>query len=201
MYTLYYLNRNFQLRTIETPTMDVPIRIPEELVFCNLRQGISFIREPHRCIDFTHTERLIMVSEFTDTELLKDADFRKENTYLSPLCQIEVYNFVLADADVKYFYDEGNVLIFPLNVGIPNMLTNVWLSYDGINWQRAGIEHDTNGFEWTGTENRLYYSAINGILFPSVDLVNAPFIDLPKYAFFENAETLGRSKVHTITIV
>ncbi|WP_291287330.1 hypothetical protein [Flavobacterium sp.] len=89
MYTLYYLNRNYQLGTIKTDTLDTPILIPEDLVFCNLRKGINFIKEPHKCIDFTDTERLIITSEFTDTQLLKDYDFRKQNTYLTPLCPIE----------------------------------------------------------------------------------------------------------------
>jgi len=89
MYTLYYLNRNYQTGTIKVRNLDAPVRIPEDLVFSNLRKGIEFIKEPHECIDFTDTERLIMASEFTDTQLLKESDFRKQNSYLSPLCAIE----------------------------------------------------------------------------------------------------------------
>ena len=199
MYTLYYLNRNLQLGTIETYSLDSPILIPEDLVFCNLRKGINFIKEPHRCIDFTHAERLIMASEFTDMELVKDFDFRKQNTYLNPLCQIDSYDIVLTDSEVRYFNDEGNVLIFPQHADLPNMLTNIFLSLDGINFQRAGIEHDDNGFYWN-TVQRLYYSNINGKLFPAINLVGAPFAELPQYVYFQNVVDGKRTKVHTITI-
>ena len=89
MYTLYYLNRNLQLGTIKVTDFLTPVRIPEDLVFCNLRFGIYFIKEPHKCIDFTDTERLIMNSEFSDMDLLKEYDFRRENTYLDILCEVE----------------------------------------------------------------------------------------------------------------
>lgn len=88
MYTLYYLNRNLQLDTLEVSNLDRNILIPEDLIFCNLRKGINFIKEPHECIDFTPLERLIISSEFNDTSLIKDGDYRKQNSYLSPLCLI-----------------------------------------------------------------------------------------------------------------
>lgn len=88
MYTLYYLNRNLQLDTLEVSNLDRNILIPEDLIFCNLRKGITFIKEPHECIDFTPLERLIISSEFNDTSLIKDGDYRKQNSYLSPLCLI-----------------------------------------------------------------------------------------------------------------
>lgn len=89
MYTLYYLNRNLQTGSINVRNLDEPLRIPEDLIFSNLRQGIVFIKEPHECIAFTDTERLIIASEFTDTSLLKESDFRKQNSYLTALCPIE----------------------------------------------------------------------------------------------------------------
>lgn len=95
MYTLYYLNRNLQLGTIKTQTLDAPILIPEDLIFCDLRKGINFIKEPHECIGFTDIERLIMQSEFNDMDLIKDADFRYQNTYLNPLCQIDPVPYIV----------------------------------------------------------------------------------------------------------
>lgn len=89
MYTLYYLNRNLQIGTIKAETLDAPILIPEDLVFSDLRKGINFIKEPHECIAFTDIERLIMQSQFNDVELVKQADFRRANTYLTPLCSID----------------------------------------------------------------------------------------------------------------
>ncbi|MDN3673440.1 hypothetical protein QWY99_10285 [Flavobacterium branchiarum] len=90
MYTLYYLSKNLQLDSIKVSSLDVPILCPEDLIFCNLREGINFIKEPHKCIDFTDLERLIIASEFTDTSLIKQGDYRKANSYLKPLCQIDV---------------------------------------------------------------------------------------------------------------
>lgn len=89
MYTLYYLNRNLQLGAIKTDSLDVPVLIPEDLVFCNLRKDINFIKEPHKCIDFTDFERLLMMSEFNDVALIKDGDYRKQNSYLVRLCPID----------------------------------------------------------------------------------------------------------------
>lgn len=89
MYILYYLNDNYQFGTIEVRNLDTPVLIPENLIFINLRNGINFIKEPHECIDFTHLERLIISTEFFDMETIKQSDFRKANTYLTPLCAIE----------------------------------------------------------------------------------------------------------------
>ncbi|OXA95981.1 hypothetical protein B0A75_18115 [Flavobacterium oncorhynchi] len=90
MYTLYYLNRNLQLGTIKADSLDVPILVPEDLIFCDLRKDINFIKEPHKCIDFTDIERLIIQSQFNDVSLIKEGDYRKQNTYLNPLCQIDI---------------------------------------------------------------------------------------------------------------
>lgn len=88
-YTLYYLNRNYTINTIKCDTLDTSILIPEDLIFINIRQGVFFKREPHPCIDLTDLERLIMSTEFFDMQIIKDGDFRKANTYLSPLCDID----------------------------------------------------------------------------------------------------------------
>lgn len=88
MYILYYLNDNYQFGTIEARNLDTPVLVPENLIFVNLRNGINFIKEPHKCIDFTHLERLIMSTEFFDMETIKQSDFRKANTFLTPLCPI-----------------------------------------------------------------------------------------------------------------
>lgn len=92
MYTLYYLNRNLQIGTLKVSTLDAPILIPEDLVFCNFRKDAVFIKYPHMCIDFNDTERLLIASEFSDIELLKDFDFRRANTYLNAACAIDEYN-------------------------------------------------------------------------------------------------------------
>ncbi|OCB78817.1 hypothetical protein [Flavobacterium crassostreae] len=97
MYILYYLNENLQLGTIERPTLDIPIVVPERLIFCALRKGINFIKEPHECLQLTHIERLIFNSEFTDISMLKTAYFRRENTLLTATCQIEPFpNLILS---------------------------------------------------------------------------------------------------------
>ncbi|UUF13248.1 MULTISPECIES: hypothetical protein [Flavobacterium] len=197
MYTLYYLNRNYQIRTIKTAILDTPIRIPEDLVFCNLRKGINFIKEPHRCIDFTDTERLIMASEFTDMSTLKDHDFRKQNTYLTPLCPIDVPDIIIYDEDVFYYNDEGNVLVFPQHEDLPNTLTNVYLSYDGVNYEKIGSEVDGDGFYWNDVQ-RLYYATIQTLVFTNKNLVSSD--DIPTYVFFENALNGKRTKVFQLEI-
>ncbi|SHL40411.1 hypothetical protein [Flavobacterium chilense] len=96
MYVLYYLNRNLQLQTLEVDSLDIPLLIPEDLIFCNLRKGINFIKEPNACIDFTHLERLIISSEFTDMAMLKDNDFRTQNSYLTALCVVDIIPVLLS---------------------------------------------------------------------------------------------------------
>lgn len=124
MYTLYYLNRNLQLGTIKAETLDAPILIPEDLIFCDLRKGINFIKEPHECIDFTDMERLIMQSEFNDMNLIKDADYRYQNTYLSPLCPIDGTPLILA-----------SVTSVSLDWNYPTPV-DVQESTDGVNFSR-----------------------------------------------------------------
>jgi hypothetical protein len=132
MYTLYYLNRNLQLQSMKVDDLDNPIRIPEDLVFCNLRKGINFIKEPHQCIDFTDTERLIMNSEFTDVKLLKEHDFRRENTYLTPLCQVDIPPMVL----ILYFI--GNDLYFNVsNYPMEGLVITLQMSSDGVNYNTS----------------------------------------------------------------
>lgn len=77
-----------QIHSMKLDSLDAPILIPEDLIFCNLRIGTKFIKEPHECIDFTDVERLIMSTEFYHSELLKESDFRRQNTQLIPLCPI-----------------------------------------------------------------------------------------------------------------
>jgi len=197
MYVLYYLNRNLQLGTIKTNSLDVPVRIPEDLVFCNLRKGINFIKEPHKCIDFTDTERLIMSSEFSDMSLLKEYDFRRENTYLTALCTIDppLDDIVFPDeSQVQYFFDEGSVLKFPQHADLPDELTNVYVSLDNITFLRIGIELDSNGFHW-GDHQRFYFSDLNA----THPEYNAEAQNNPFYCYFENVVTSHRTKVFTVT--
>lgn len=93
MYTLYYFNRNQQLGNLKVKNFDSPVLIPEDLVFTNLRKGINFIKEPHECIAFTDLERLFITSEFFDASLVKDAEFRRQNTYLETFCAVETKSF------------------------------------------------------------------------------------------------------------
>ena len=104
MYTLYYLNKNLQIETMKVDSLDVPILVPEDLIFCDLRKGINFIKEPHACIAFTDIERLIIQSEFNDVSLIKEGDYRKQNSYLTPLCPIDGVPLVLDDVDFKKIY-------------------------------------------------------------------------------------------------
>lgn len=136
MYTLYYLNRSHQLRTIKALNLDEPVLIPEDLVFCNLRKGINFIKEPHKCIDFTDTERLIMNSEFTDINLLKDFDYRKQNTYLTALCEIDgplVFDFA------PDYWDNESLPTFRYNSyddGEYEIEHEIYFSLDGVTFDR-----------------------------------------------------------------
>lgn len=128
MYILYYLNQNYQIQTIETDTLDAPILIPENLIFTNLRKGINFIKEPHKCIDFTHLERLIMSSEFTDMETIKEGDFRRANTFLTPLCPIDQISFDFAPT----YWDNESLPTFQYN-DYENEI-DVYFSLDGVNF-------------------------------------------------------------------
>ncbi|MBZ4040983.1 hypothetical protein [Flavobacterium hibisci] len=89
MTTLYYLNKNKQMGVMKVVNINEPVLIPEDLIFCNVRFGVKFEKEPSDCIEFTDIERLIINSEFTDMDLLKESDFRKQNTYLDIRCQVD----------------------------------------------------------------------------------------------------------------
>lgn len=137
MYTLYYLNRNLQLGTIKVPHLNERVLIPEDLVFCNLRKGINFIKEPDACIAFTDTERLIMNSEFTDMELLKQFDYRRQNTYLDIMCQVDMdFPYVDPDALPYIVAFSGGKLHF--NMPMPaGGIYELETSYDnGVTWDR-----------------------------------------------------------------
>lgn len=85
-YILYYLNDNYTIQTLEVDNLDTPIFLPENLIFTNIRKGVHFIRQPHECIKLTHLERLIISTEFFDMSTIKQADFRRQNTYLEVSC-------------------------------------------------------------------------------------------------------------------
>lgn len=138
MYTLYYLNRNLQLGVIKVDFLDMPISIPEDLVFCNMRKGINFVKEPHKCIDFTDFERLLMSSDFNDTSLIKDGDYRKQNTLLNPLCSIEGNYF--GEYIVTYVEGTRNEQ-GKLHFNMPMPATGIYeleeTNDDGENWYRV----------------------------------------------------------------
>lgn len=198
MYTLYYLNKNLQMGTIKVPDLDTPVKCPEDLVFCALRKGIYFQKEPHECIGFTDIERLIIYSEFTDMELLKDFDFRKQNTYLESLCLVDGFDVDFDDSAVKYIFDEGNVLEFPQDANLPQGNTNIYLSLDGKNFTQVPNYLKPDGYAWNDV-NRVYFSTINEIIFPWINLTSAPIADLPVYMYFQNALTGQRTRVYNLT--
>nr|WP_294781349.1 hypothetical protein [uncultured Flavobacterium sp.] len=129
MYTLYYLNRNLQIHTIKVESLDVPLLIPEDLVFCDLRKDINFIKEPHKCIDFTDIERLFMQSEFNDINLIKEADYRRQNTYLTALCTIDI-EYLELDFKPKIHLYEGSPNLSIVNTDTTDL--EAYFSVDGI---------------------------------------------------------------------
>ncbi|WP_286968239.1 hypothetical protein [Flavobacterium sp. UBA4854] len=131
MYTLYYLNRNLQIGTIKADTLDAPILIPEDLVFSDLRKGINFIKEPHECIDFSDIERLFMQSEFNDINLVKEADYRLQNTYLTPLCPIDP-TYLNVDFKPKIHLYEGSPNLSIVDTDTTNL--QALFSVDGITY-------------------------------------------------------------------
>jgi hypothetical protein len=171
MYTLYYLNRNLQIGVINVDSLDVPVRIPEDLVFCNLRKGINFIKEPHECIDFTDVERLIMNSEFTDSTLLKEYDFRRQNTFLNPLCQIDL------PTDIEILYFIGNDLYFNIHkYQVDGVTINLLMSSDGVNYDTTltvafqateGVDFVANDVDNEGTYSivDVYQEGVNWVKF------------------------------------
>jgi len=133
MYTLYYLNRNMQLGVIKKVSLDAPVLIPEDLIFCDLRKGIHFIKEPHECIDFTDIERLIMQSEFNDITLIKDGDYRKANTYLTPLCPIDPIPLVFA-FEPSYWMNEGCLTLKINDYDLSDI--KIYFSIDGVDFSQ-----------------------------------------------------------------
>ena len=86
MITLYYVNKNQALGTIEIESFEACQPLPEGLIFVAFRDGLNFIKEPPQIYTFTDLERLIMGSEFFDMRYLKDSDFRKENSSSITFC-------------------------------------------------------------------------------------------------------------------
>jgi hypothetical protein len=108
MYTLYYISESLQISTLEVEDLNTPVLIPENLTFIALRKGINFINEPHECINFTQLERLAIAGKLDDINIFKDYPFRKKNTLLLPLCQIDQYfamNFRLGKGENFLFFD------------------------------------------------------------------------------------------------
>lgn len=181
MFTLYYLNKNLHLGTIKVATLDAPVLIPEDLVFCNFRSGVKFIKEPHECIDFTDTERLLIASEFSDMSTLKDYDFRRANTYLNASCSLEQAQKDPRECDcgcgcdddddntcsaVLSFeggvtYLEGSSNIVPIPIGDYEGFA-VEYRYGGGSWESTDVvpsnavyNFDVSGFDYGDIEFRL----------------------------------------------
>lgn len=116
MYTLYYLTKNWALNCMKVDSLDVCIPIPEDLIFVACRNGINFIKEPAEKLSFTDVERLIMSTEFYDTNFIKDEDFRKANSQMCPIQQPppSSFNIETHDFDVQKLPIIGGVA-FALN--------------------------------------------------------------------------------------
>jgi hypothetical protein len=187
MYTLYYLNRNLQLGTLKSPTMDQDILIPEELIFCDLRKDTHFIKEPHECIAFTDIERLIIQSEFTDMELIKIAEFRKQNTYLSPLCQIDPFPDFVQQGTMNYYTSEGEIrLIFKFSYQMLGRY-KIYFSNDGITYQIHDPYYPAQNPKETGESEAI----VQPFVFP------IPPSQAWSYIYFLDLTTGIRSKVYT----
>lgn len=147
MYILYYISESLQVSTIEVDSLDKPLLIPENLHFIALRKGINFIDEPHKCIDFTHIERLAMSKRLDDLNIFKEHPFRLKNSYLNPLCPIDGQNLPLKmmpleiiseihnQADPKPFYYPAfkitdNVNHVLLDGGFVDQLRNTSKNYE-----------------------------------------------------------------------
>lgn len=102
MITLYYLNKNHDIQTIELPSFDTCIPLKESGIFIAYRDGTNFIKNPPETFPFTNLERLIIGTEFFDTNYLKDSDFRNQNTQFCPKLAPVPPSPVLVPFDITY---------------------------------------------------------------------------------------------------
>lgn len=207
IYTLYYLNENLQIGTLKVETLDAPILIPENLVFCDLRKGIHFIKEPHECIDFTDIERLFMQSQFNDVGLIKDGDYRRQNTYLTPLCPIDAPPLLGFAFEPSYWRNEGCLTLEINQYDLSD--TKVYFSVDGVDFSQyvldcpywlspAGYE-ELNGAGMFGDSSGKTDIAI--YLDPSflTDTNNSLSVPELKYFYFKTVSTGAQSPTYNLS--
>lgn len=128
MVTLYYLNKNNDIDTIELPTFEACIPLRETGLFIAFRDGLEFIKHPPEIFPFTNLERLIIGTEFFDANFIKDSDYRKENTSFCP--KLPPLTFLPIITNVDYyglFISAGETV-------------RVLQSFDGIAWNIIGDE-------------------------------------------------------------
>jgi hypothetical protein len=109
MVTLYYLNKNNDIETMELPVFDACVPLKESGIFIAYRDGINFVKNPPDTFPFTDLERLIIGTEFFDTNYIKESDYRKQNSSFCPVVPVQVSLLQVFD-DVFINQSEGNVL-------------------------------------------------------------------------------------------
>lgn len=125
---LYYVTRNGHLGTLELPTFESCVPIPEDLIFVAYRDGINFVKEPPTKFPFSDVERLIMGSEFFDMRYLKDSDYRNQNTQLCPIfgdsnIYVDFITFPTDISEARIYIN--NILLSTLNKDNFRLNTNV----------------------------------------------------------------------------
>nr|WP_294931278.1 hypothetical protein [uncultured Flavobacterium sp.] len=133
MYVLYYINENYALHTIEVENLNAPILLNEACIFTNIRKGIEFIKEPHQCLKLTDLERLIISTEFFDTSVIKQSDFRKAFTYLENVCQVDEIYPIDYSFEPMIWFNEGLPVLRYNNYQSPH---DIYFSVPDGNWER-----------------------------------------------------------------
>lgn len=112
MYHLYYVTENLQIETLQIETLDDHIKIPQNLSFIAVRNGINFINEPSECLDFTPLERLSIAGKLDDISIFQNHTFRKANSFLKNLCKVDPYIKILGYFVPPSFFN-GTETIYP----------------------------------------------------------------------------------------
>ncbi|MEO8534815.1 MAG: hypothetical protein ABI441_13745 [Flavobacterium sp.] len=207
-YTIYFLNDNYQITTKEVPTLNDNILLTENCIVTNIRFGIHFIKEPHKCLQLTDLERLIISTEFWDTEIVKEGDFRRANTHLTANCIIDLpvfdpSNFIFSP---NYWRDEGALILDFNHCDSDNLL--IYFSPDGVHYN-----HVFDPAYWKTPEG-LAILGLSFIYYRDGDLDsfriyldpnfrtdfgnNASTPDLP-YLYFESKINGNKSQVYDMT--
>jgi hypothetical protein len=142
---LYYITKNHAIHTMDIGTFQTCVNIPEDLIFIALRDGSKFIKEPALSFEFTDIERFIMSTEFFDFGLIKDEDYRRQNTSFCPVkidkkIEILSYENPFLNLYSENILDDDIIYIYSCEDGIT---WSDWTSFTGIHNNRYQIG---NGF-------------------------------------------------------